>query len=580
MTPRYTLADISVSLTVGMPAFDNGQYKPVKMIGGLLLSALLTIGLICAGGYTVHLNMRATEAERGWTDHSQLVLTNLQTQAAYLDRIDFNLQLYAITNELSHLKTALSTLSAMNVSLVQLQGMVSDNESQSRYAEQFDKDLQSLTTAVSRMDTQNRTPQAKQLLDIRNDLGILQQQERDLLRVRADLLKKGFYRNVALSAGYLSLSLLIVVVLYIFLLRDALQRGESEKELFAAKSELESTVHKLTGRAEDSIFLTHARDELQLCTAARDAHESTVRHMNQLLPGTSGATLTINNSRRMVEIAARWGDPKNLLDGFDPDSCCGLRAGKLRWRKKGRSELHCAHFTGEAPEDYLCIPLAAHGETQGFLFLSCDTPDSIALVEERQPLIQELCELASLSIAGLNLRAKLEGQSIRDGLTGLFNRHFMEIALERELHRATRYNTQLAVLMTDVDHFKQFNDTFGHEAGDIVLRAVAECYRKMVRAEDIICRYGGEEFVVIMPDVSEESAVRRAEMLREAVSGIKTQFRGEPLRSISISGGLALYPSTAEQASDLIHAADNALYRAKHAGRDQIIIANEPVETI
>jgi diguanylate cyclase (GGDEF)-like protein len=292
--------------------------------------------------------------------------------------------------------------------------------------------------------------------------------------------------------------------------------------------------------------------------------------MQKLLPGTSGATLTINNSRSLVEIVATWGSRSLLMDGFNPDACCGLRAGKARWRKQGKSELHCSHFAGKEPENYLCVPLAAHGETQGFLFLCCEDAATLASAEELMPMVQELIELASLSIASLNLRAKLEGQSIRDGLTGLFNRHFMEIALERELHRAQRQQTPVALMMIDVDHFKRLNDTFGHEAGDVVLREVTDCFRRTLRDEDVICRYGGEEFVVIMPDADEETAARRGEMVREAVSNVRLHFRGELLGSVTISVGIAMYPESGQEAGDLIRLADGALYRAKRGGRNRV----------
>ncbi|MDE1176600.1 MAG: sensor domain-containing diguanylate cyclase [Edaphobacter sp.] len=549
-------------------------------MGVLLISAVATIGLVVAGSRTVYNNLHAADEERGWIDHSQLVITSLQTQTARLDRVDYSLQLFAATGEQQHLKSAISTLSNMNVSLVQLQEMVKDNQDQGHHIDQFDKTLQSLTNLIGSMDSHNRVLPEKQILEARNILGIVLQEERGLLHDRNEMFRKSSDRSFLLSISYFGFSLLITLVLFIFLFRDALRRSQDEKKLFSAKRELESTVNKLTTRAEESVILTNARDELQLCTTAHEAHECATRHLNLLLPGTSGATLVINNSRRMVEIGAHWGEPANLLDGFDPDTCCGLRGGKLRWRRKGRTELHCGHFIGTPPDNYLCVPLAAHGETQGFLFVLCDTPATLALAEQRESLIQEMAELASLSIAALNLRSKLEGQSIRDGLTGLFNRHFMEIALERELHRAARHRTPLAVLMLDVDHFKQFNDTYGHEAGDIVLRSVAECYRRMVRTEDVICRYGGEEFVVIMPDASEEVALRRAQMIREAVSDIRTQFRGEALRSITVSVGIALYPSNAIDGNDLIRSADRALYRAKHEGRNQVILADAPQHVI
>jgi len=178
-----------------------------------------------------------------------------------------------------------------------------------------------------------------------------------------------------------------------------------------------------------------------------------------------------------------------------------------------------------------------------------------------------------MAIAGLNLRVKLENQSIQDGLTRLFNRNFMEIALERELHRATRRAAPLAVLMMDIDHFKAFNDTFGHEAGDVVLREVADCFRQAVRSEDVVCRYGGEEFVIIIPEANAEIAAERAEVIRHAVGKLRVHFKGEPLRQISLSIGIAIYPSAARDVADLIRVADQALYEAKRAGRDRVKVA-------
>jgi len=542
-----------------------------KVVVLLIVSAAVALGFICAGAFTVYRNMRQTEQERSWVDHSQAVLLNLQTQTQRLDRASFDLELYAATGNSEKLQAADTPISNLNVDQVQLEELVKDNQSQMRHAQILKKAVQRLTATVDGMGASKVVPD-KQILDCRDAITILQREERVLLDTRTEGSKVDSYRSFLLSAAYLGISLAIVITLFVFLFRDVIRRRADEKVLFAAKGELEATVSKLTENAEESRLLTSARDEMQLCLTSRQAHESTVRHMELLLPGSSGATLVINNSRRMVEIAARWGEEVSLLDGFSPEACCGLRVGKARWRKPGDSELHCAHFFGNAPENYLCVPLAAHGETQGFVFVCCKTPESLALAEERTPLIQQMTELAALSIASLDLKAKLERQSIRDGLTGLFNRHFMEIALERELHRAARQGTALAVMMLDVDHFKALNDTFGHEAGDIVLREVAECFRRSLREEDVICRYGGEEFVVIMPDATEETALRRAEAIRAAVSEIRTHFRGELLGSVTVSVGIAMYPDSGKNGSNLIQLADAAMYRAKRAGRNQVVM--------
>lgn len=547
------------------------RLKAVRVVTGLVVSAAIAVGCLGAGGITVYRNMRQNSRARDWIDHSQAVLANLQTQTLRLDRLDYNLQLYVATNDRARLAAAQIPLVNLGVDEVQLQELVRDNKSQARHAQELDKNLHRLTTALAAMNTTKILPD-EELAACRGTISILQQEERGLLTERTAASKADSYRSFLLSSGYLAVSLTIVTVLFVLLFRDAMRRQEDERKLSEAKAQLETTVRKLTRRAEESELLTSVRDELQLCMTAKQAHESVVRHMSMLLPGSSGATLVINNSRSMVEIVETWGETITLLDGFNPDGCCGLRAGKARWRTPGKSELHCMHFAGTPPESYLCVPLAAHGETQGFVFVTCNTAESLSIAMERTPLILEMSELASLSIASLNLRAKLEGQSIRDGLTGLFNRSFMEIALERELHRAARQRTPLAVIMLDVDHFKLLNDTFGHEAGDVVLREVAECFRKSLRDEDIICRYGGEEFVVIMPDAAEAVALRRAEMIRKAVAEIRTHFRGQLLGAVTVSVGIAMYPEADKDGRNLVQLADGALYRAKHAGRNQVVL--------
>ena len=196
--------------------------------------------------------------------------------------------------------------------------------------------------------------------------------------------------------------------------------------------------------------------------------------------------------------------------------------------------------------------------------------DAVAMVNLHVDGLRQLVQLTGMAIATLNLRSKLENQSIRDSLTGLFNRHFMQISLERELARAARRKQILAVFMLDLDHFKRFNDTFGHLAGDTVLKAVAEVFRNSVRAEDIACRYGGEEFTIMLPDVTPAVASDRAESIRRAIQNLRVPLEKEIYAEFTISIGIALYPNDGETAEMLLRRADAALYRAKHSGRNQI----------
>jgi diguanylate cyclase (GGDEF)-like protein len=190
-------------------------------------------------------------------------------------------------------------------------------------------------------------------------------------------------------------------------------------------------------------------------------------------------------------------------------------------------------------------------------------------------LATAVAERISLAVANLKLREVLRNQSIRDPLTGLFNRRYMEESLNRELHRAARKHRSVSLVMLDLDHFKQFNDTFGHQAGDMLLREVASVIKARVRAGDLACRYGGEEFALILSETDTNGAHLCVDNIREAVKQLSVQFRGQSLGSMTLSAGIAASPGHSDNSEDLIHMADGALYRAKKEGRDRVVVCEE-----
>ena len=545
----------------------------------LVLGAIGTLFFICASALFVYNTTQHLVASRDWRDHSQEVLTVLQTASQRLDRIDLYSRLYLTGKEQGDQTEAQANTIALDADLVHLDDLVKDNAIQTGRARALHSCVIDLKQQVSEPLSQGASLHGK-ILECRDALGKMQGSERTLLTQRTSESQKSIYRSLLAGASFLAFSLAVVVVLFGFLLRDAKRRHQMNQRIFHTNEQLEVTVLTLKKRAAEASLLTAAREELQLCTMAVQAHQAVVRYCQQLLPSTQVALLMINNSRNMVEIASTSADAMKLLDGFSLDACCGLRSGRPRWRKTGESEVHCGHFRGAPPDNYLCIPLTAQGETLGFLYIECPTALIGIDVERNKDGLEELAEMSAMSIAGLNLRERLEHQSIRDGLTDLFNRHFMEISLDREVRRAARNHAELSVLMLDVDHFKQFNDTYGHEAGDCALRGVADIFRHSVRAEDIICRYGGEEFVIILPEIGQEAALERADHIREEVSRMRIRFHGEALRESTISIGVAVYPKSGETLEELLRAADRALYAAKHGGRNQVVSAHPLVATV
>ncbi|MBW4027891.1 GGDEF domain-containing protein [Acidipila rosea] len=556
--------------------YPNTIRKRSSAVMLVILAALGSAAFICAGSVLVYSSARQLIVRRDLEDHSNDVLSALQLISRRIGDIDLTIRLYQKTSSDGDLKNVQRTAAQLEAASIQLQNLVADDVSQQKRANRIVGAAHALNESLEDLDAKSSFP-VHQLMLAREALSQMEVYEQALLAARKRQAREQSYRSLGTAIAYVLLSLAVVLMLFGSLLRDILRRKQFEDQLSRANSQLELTIGQLESRAREAALLTAARDEMQLCISPSDAHTCAARYCERLLTGTRGGVLVINNSRQMVELRASWGDPEALIDCFALDSCCGLRSGRARWRKDGQSEVHCTHFNGEQPENYLCIPLAAQGDTLGFVYVECPNRRMATIVESQEAALQELVETASMAIAGLNLRMRLENQSIRDGLTNLFNRHFMEIALEREILRAGRSRNSLAVFMLDVDHFKQFNDTYGHEAGDNVLREVAETFRQCVRAEDIICRYGGEEFVIILPEITTSEAWERAEAVRRKVGEIRVRHRGESLREVTISLGLAMYPADADTLEELLREADRALYDAKHRGRNCVVTAQSRV---
>jgi len=217
----------------------------------------------------------------------------------------------------------------------------------------------------------------------------------------------------------------------------------------------------------------------------------------------------------------------------------------------------------------------AQGQALGVFHLRLGAPLQTQADGPGKPklnLAQTIAEQIALALANLNLRETLRHQSTRDPLTGLFNRRYMEASLERELCQAERTQDPLGLIMLDIDHFKRVNDTYSHEAGDTLLRALGTFLQSQVRGGDIACRYGGEEFTLILPAASAEATAERAEHVREAVTRLKVQYRDEPLGAVTFSLGIAVYPEHGTTPEALMRTADLALYRAKALGRNRVVV--------
>jgi diguanylate cyclase (GGDEF)-like protein/PAS domain S-box-containing protein len=359
---------------------------------------------------------------------------------------------------------------------------------------------------------------------------------------------------------------------------DITERKQAKDKIEQAQEALVISNNKLEERDRQNSLLSEMRELLQSCSTIQEVPTIVISYVAKVLPGTDGALFLLSNSRTDLQSVARWGDFPEDEDNniFAPDACWGLRRGRVYAVEDMKIGPICPHLKQSSSTAYVCLPLIGKGETLGLLHLgtkrSVQEDDRRWNIAELKDTAMMFAEYLSLSIANIKLSEKLASQSIRDTLTGLFNRRYMEETIQREILRAARKETKIGIVMADIDHFKQINDTYGHEAGDEFLMKLADFFKAKTRGSDIACRYGGEEFILILPESSGEDTYKRADYLREEIKKVKVYFRGQLLPSITLSFGIATYPDHGIDTDELIRVADTALYKAKEEGRDRVIV--------
>jgi diguanylate cyclase (GGDEF)-like protein len=306
-----------------------------------------------------------------------------------------------------------------------------------------------------------------------------------------------------------------------------------------------------------------------------ECYQVVARFCARIFQEEPGAVYVVNASRTAIERIAAWGSAESTGRVYAPNACWALRRGRLHRAGGERLGPDCAHVGSPEDGEYLCIPMMGQGEALGIVHVRQPAIPS-AVQTELGPMIAEfrlrtviaVSEHIALALTNLRLRETLRMQAIRDPLTDLFNRRYMEESLRREIARAVHARGSVAAIMIDIDHFKRFNDTFGHPAADLALRETCSLISASGRGDEIACRWGGEEFVLILPDANLNDAKARAEELRQSISNHQVRYNGTLLGVVTASFGVAEFPSHAKTGEDLIRAADEALYEAKASGRN------------
>jgi len=373
----------------------------------------------------------------------------------------------------------------------------------------------------------------------------------------SDLLRGGTLRNALMWPMVLGLNALLFDVLVFMMVRRRL----------AARSEGYRAAREAKRQTDELFAMT---DMLQSADTYEDATAVLQATSQRLLPAYGAALYVFNNSRDRLDLTGQWNMPEghHVAETLAPSNCWALKRGKPHINDPVGVTLCCAHHSSLAAS--VEIPMMARGQVYGLLVYVTEGDGAFAALKEIRRLCRALADSMSLALSNIALREKLRTQSLRDPLTGLYNRRYMEDALERYVSLSERTGGATAVLMIDLDNFKLLNDQHGHAKGDAVLRDVASQLVGGLRPSDVVCRYGGEELLVILPGCGLEDAALKAENLRQRIAGLSDVHE----TAVSASFGVAAIPETATGANELIAIADSALYRAKGAGKNRVVQAD------
>jgi diguanylate cyclase (GGDEF)-like protein len=325
-------------------------------------------------------------------------------------------------------------------------------------------------------------------------------------------------------------------------------------------------------------LLSRMTQRMQSCDSIDDLKDVARRFLPEIAPRLAGRLYLLDSGKDAMIESVSWHDPRHSAPAFSPLSCWAIRRGSAHRPAGDRIDVSCGHLAASDDArlpDTLCLPLTGQQGTLGLLYLEPLPGGSLSELPDMY--LQMLAENIALSLDNLRLREALHAMAMADALTTLANRRQLDAVLEAELDRSARAGSEISCIMADIDHFKRFNDEVGHDAGDAVLRVVGGLLKTLVREEHLVFRYGGEEFLLLLPGVAAQEAVARAEQIRSAVAALRVRHGGSDLGAVTISLGVATAPAPCERAK-LVQAADAALLRAKRDGRDRVVTAGARIE--
>lgn len=555
-----------------------------RSVLALFVLALALIVALAAAGFVTGQRFRS---DQQWTLHTYQVRERLLQLVNHVHVAEMEARSFGVTGREISFRQYWQAIAAADHSIEDLTGLTSDNPQQiaalkqlqaavaARRAqfEQILGDYRTRGAEAAHADVVALVSQTARPVD--DVAGQMLAREADLLKTREAASARSGRRVTLVAAAALGGSLTLLIVALASIAREQRKRLRGERALEKSAHDLQQALQDANRSSEILRRLSTLAELLQNCRDLDEAINVIERALPPLLPDMSGALALINASRNIVEARMHWGERGSELGDavFAPDDCWALRRSQPHPGAGDHTSPVCPHLSqaGVTADHMLCLPLNSQGQVLGVLSLC-----------ERQPFTPEMRRVAgtaadqlALALGNLQLQASLRTQSIRDPLTNLFNRRYLEASMPRELLRAERRRGGLSVLMFDLDHFKRYNDTQGHDAGDALLGAFGALLAQFSRGEDMPCRFGGEEFTLVLTDADHAHALVRAEAIRKATSELVVHYRAGTLPPATVSIGVSSYPEHGSAPEVLLRMADQALYRAKQLGRNTVGSAND-----
>ena len=556
---------------------------------------VLLLGAILATAVLTQRSLARLADSRVAIAHSLLINKALNSIMSQMFDAETGQRGFLLSGRAPYLQPYYTALAQVRLSRVALGNALSQDSSAIAPLDVLDKaiaaKLQDLDHAVS-LKSEGRSDEA--VLLILTDSGnqtmnavraAVRSLESDQVR-QANQLQVEFEKEIGNYYLALGVSILVNVLLLAGLVlrfrnastqRDAAQLVVDERNV-----ELSRLLEEAANRNAQVQGLSEVSRFLQSCADIDEAAGLLKQHLPPLMRAANGSLYLSTDGQDTLRQAFTWGD-KSFVEFFEPDECWAARLRQPFRQPFETGTASCGHLqsvsaSANNKNNIQCLPLMAYGELLGIVVLEADLVEDSQQSLEIEGSRRFALEQVGLSIGNLKLRESLRQASIRDVLTGLYNRRFFDESTQREVLRAQRQQSKgdyagLTLMMIDIDHFKKFNDQHGHEVGDVVLREVAQVLQSQTRGSDVAARFGGEEFTIVLPDITEQLAMERAQRVRKAVEGLLLRPSGKDVGSITISIGLSHFPGHGTSVEALLLAADKALYEAKNSGRNKVVVA-------